>query len=80
MRPLRPLSALRAGKSLEPAITLGARRTWGPVDARIVGVTLWPPRTLCADRQLQVFKQTGDLRAVVRWLVDETRAGHEGVA
>jgi carboxylate-amine ligase len=30
-----------------------------------------------ADRQLQVYKQTGDLRAVVRWLVDETRAGHE---
>ena len=33
-----------------------------------------------ADRQLAVYKQTGDLRAVVRWLVDETRAGHEGVA
>ncbi len=33
-----------------------------------------------ADRQLQVYKQTGDLRAVVRWLVDETRAGHEVVA
>jgi len=33
-----------------------------------------------ADRQLQVYKQTGDLRAVVRWLVDETRAGHEEVA
>jgi carboxylate-amine ligase len=30
-----------------------------------------------ADRQLQVYKETGDLRAVVRWLVDETRAGHE---
>ena len=33
-----------------------------------------------ADRQLQVYKQTGDLRAVVRWLVDETRAGHEEIA
>jgi carboxylate-amine ligase len=33
-----------------------------------------------ADRQLQVYKETGDLRAVVRWLVDETRAGHEEVA
>src|SRR5918993_551640 len=33
-----------------------------------------------ADRQLQVYKQTGDLRAVVRWLVDETRAGHEEVS
>jgi glutamate---cysteine ligase / carboxylate-amine ligase len=33
-----------------------------------------------ADRQLAVYKQTGDLRAVVRWLVDETRAGHQGVA
>jgi carboxylate-amine ligase len=33
-----------------------------------------------ADRQLKVYKETGDLRAVVRWLVDETRAGHEGVA
>ena len=30
-----------------------------------------------ADRQLAVFRQTGDLRAVVRWLVDETSAGHE---
>src|SRR6188768_480026 len=33
-----------------------------------------------ADRQLQVYRETGDLKAVVRWLVDETRAGHEGVA
>ena len=33
-----------------------------------------------ADRQLQVYKQTCDLRAVVRWLVDETRAGHEEVS
>jgi carboxylate-amine ligase len=33
-----------------------------------------------ADRQLQVYRETGDLRAVVRWLVDETRAGHEDVA
>ena len=33
-----------------------------------------------ADRQLQVYKQTGDLRQVVRWLVAETRAGHEEVA
>ena len=33
-----------------------------------------------ADRQLEVYKQTGDLRAVVRWLVEETRAGHEEVA
>src|SRR5436190_14574769 len=32
-----------------------------------------------ADRQLKVYKETGDLRGVVRWLVDETRAGHEGV-
>ena len=29
-----------------------------------------------ADRQLQVYRETGDLRAVVRWLVDETRAGN----
>ena len=27
-----------------------------------------------ADRQLQVYRDTGDLRAVVRWIVDETRA------
>jgi carboxylate-amine ligase len=27
-----------------------------------------------ADRQLQVYRDTGDLRAVVRWLVEETRA------
>jgi len=27
-----------------------------------------------ADRQLQVYRETGDLRAVVRWVVDETRA------
>jgi glutamate---cysteine ligase / carboxylate-amine ligase len=26
-----------------------------------------------ADRQLQVYRDTGDLRAVVRWLVEETR-------
>ena len=30
-----------------------------------------------ADRQLAVYRQTGDLRAVVRWLVEETSAGHE---
>jgi len=28
-----------------------------------------------ADRQLAVFRQTGDLKAVVQWLVEETRAG-----
>jgi carboxylate-amine ligase len=33
-----------------------------------------------ADQQLKVYRETGDLRAVVRWLVDETRAGHEEVA
>ena len=27
-----------------------------------------------ADRQLAVYRETGDLRAVVRWLVEETRA------
>jgi carboxylate-amine ligase len=27
-----------------------------------------------ADRQLRVYRDTGDLRAVVRWLVEETRA------
>jgi len=30
-----------------------------------------------ADRQLEVFRRTGDLRAVVQWVVEETRAGHE---
>ena len=30
-----------------------------------------------ADRQLKVYKETGDLRAVVRWLIAETRAGHQ---
>jgi carboxylate-amine ligase len=30
-----------------------------------------------ADRQLEVFRRTGDLRAVVQWLVDETSAGNE---
>jgi carboxylate-amine ligase len=30
-----------------------------------------------AERQLQVYRETGDLRAVVRFLVDETRAGVE---
>ncbi|HEY7055722.1 MAG TPA: carboxylate-amine ligase [Vicinamibacterales bacterium] len=29
-----------------------------------------------ADRQLQVYRETGDLRTVVRWVVDETRAGN----
>jgi len=33
-----------------------------------------------ADRQLAVYRETGDLRAVVRWLIAETRAGHEEVA
>jgi len=33
-----------------------------------------------ADQQLAVYKKTGDLREVVRWLVAETRAGHEEVA
>jgi glutamate---cysteine ligase / carboxylate-amine ligase len=33
-----------------------------------------------ADRQLEVYRQTGDLRAVVRWVVDETRATHEEVS
>jgi carboxylate-amine ligase len=28
-----------------------------------------------ADRQLRVFQETGDLKAVVRHLVAETRAG-----
>ena len=30
-----------------------------------------------ADRQLDVFRKTGDLKAVVQWVVEETRAGHE---
>src|SRR5947207_10721743 len=30
-----------------------------------------------ADRQLDVFRRTGDLKAAVQWVVDETRAGHE---
>jgi carboxylate-amine ligase len=30
-----------------------------------------------ADRQLEVYRQTGDLRQVVNWLVAETRAGHQ---
>ena len=30
-----------------------------------------------ADRQLAVYRQTGDLRQVVNWLVAETRAGHQ---
>lgn len=29
-----------------------------------------------ADRQLKVYRETGDLRAVVRWLVEETRAAN----
>jgi carboxylate-amine ligase len=33
-----------------------------------------------ADRQLEVFRNTGDLKAVVQWVVDETRAGHENRA
>ena len=33
-----------------------------------------------ADRQLQVYRQTGDLRAVVQWLVEETRSSNEEVA
>jgi carboxylate-amine ligase len=33
-----------------------------------------------ADRQLQVYKQTGDLREVVRWLVEETRSSSQEVA
>ena len=30
-----------------------------------------------ADRQLEVFRRTGDLKAVVQWVVDETRASSE---
>jgi carboxylate-amine ligase len=30
-----------------------------------------------ADRQLRVYKETGDLRTVVQWLVEETRASNE---
>jgi len=30
-----------------------------------------------ADQQLDVYRRTGDLREVVRWLVQETSAGHE---
>jgi carboxylate-amine ligase len=30
-----------------------------------------------ADRQLAVYRETGDLRAVVRWLIDETSASNE---
>lgn len=30
-----------------------------------------------ADKQLEVFRRTGDLKAVVQWVVEETRAGHE---
>jgi carboxylate-amine ligase len=30
-----------------------------------------------ADRQLEVFRKTGDLKAVVQWVVAETRAGNE---
>ena len=30
-----------------------------------------------ADRQLQVYRQTGDLRAVVQWLIEETRASND---
>jgi carboxylate-amine ligase len=33
-----------------------------------------------ADRQLQVYRETGDLRAVVRWLVEQTRASNKEVA
>ena len=33
-----------------------------------------------ADRQLRVYKETGDLRAVVQWLIAETRAGHQEAA
>ena len=33
-----------------------------------------------ADRQLAVFRQTGDLRAVVQWLVEETRSSNQEVA
>ena len=29
-----------------------------------------------ADRQLKVYRETGDLRAVVRWVVEETRAAN----
>ena len=29
-----------------------------------------------ADRQLDVFRRTGDLKQVVQWVVDETRAGN----
>ena len=33
-----------------------------------------------ADKQLAVFRRTGDLREVVRWLVEETRASNRSAA
>jgi len=30
-----------------------------------------------ADKQLEVFRKTGDLKQVVQWVVEETRAGNE---
>ena len=30
-----------------------------------------------ADKQLEVFRKTGDLKQVVQWVVEETRTGHE---
>jgi carboxylate-amine ligase len=33
-----------------------------------------------ADRQLQVYRETGDLKQVVRWLVEETRASNQEVS
>jgi carboxylate-amine ligase len=33
-----------------------------------------------ADRQLAVFRETGDLKAVVQWLVEETRSSNQEVA
>ena len=52
---------------------LGSRQALGYVDRIIEEGT-------SADRQLAVFRRTGDLRAVVQWLVEETRSSNQEVA
>ena len=49
---------------------LGSRKALGYVHTILAEGT-------SADRQLEVFRRTGDLKPVVQWLVEETRAGHE---
>jgi carboxylate-amine ligase len=72
-RPIRALVAEVLDFVDDVVDELGSRKALSYIQQILVEGT-------SADRQLAVYRETGDLRAVVRWLIAETRAGHEEVA